>query len=457
MAAPAGRRRVAAAGALTGALWLATMCLLPLCGFPLLSHPAFRSLTIPSRVVLSGAAGAVLLSAAMTGSVLLDLHWNESLVAGAAVLLACGLRLLLGKERAQPPSAEPADRLTVAAHALSAAAVAIAYLGARSGSATSPDLVFFWGAKAQQFAAARTIDVTFLENAFHRYMHLYYPPFVTNVYAFATMAAGRFPWTAAVLTFPLLLAALAIGLPGLLPRRAAAAWSALAVAAIAYAGIAADVAGNGEMPLLLLETLAVALLVSPDASRASTQLLAGILLAGAVTAKVEGLPFALAACAVFLVRARRPRAPAAARLLLPLVVCLGAWFFFGATRRLFYGYAGEGRMLDLYPARLATVLRLVGAALASTGYALPWLVPLAVLPFAGRPRGAAWIPLGTAAALSGFFVFTYLHRAEDPTLWITWSAPRIFMSVAMLLVIAAASNASGPSTPTRSRAAPSPR
>jgi hypothetical protein len=445
---------------LTGALWLAALCLLPLCGFPLLSHPAFRRLSIPSRVVLSGAVGAVLLSAAMTGSVLLDLHWNESLVAGAAVLLAAGLRLLLGKERSQPRPVEPFDVWTLAAHAVSALAVVAAILAVRSDSATSPDLFFFWGAKAQQFAAARTVDVAFLQNFFHRYMHLYYPPLVTNVYAFATMAAGRFPWSAAILTFPLLLGALAAGLPGLLgaqlTRRSVAAWSALAVAAIAYAGMEADVAGNGEMPLLLFEVLAAALLVSAESARPSTQILAGLLLAGAVTAKVEGFPFAVAACALFLVRGPRPRAAATARLLLPMVICLGAWFLFGATRHLFAGYAAEGTLLDLYPARLAAVARLVAGALWSTGYALPWLVPAAALLLAGRPRGAAWIPLGAAAVLTGFFAFTYLHRAEDPSLWISWSAPRIFMPVAALLVLAGACS-SAPGSPTSGRAAPSPR
>ena len=67
-----------------------------------------------------------------------------------------------------------------------------ALLATLGGAATSVDLVFFWGAKAQQFAAARGIDLEFLRNPAHQYMHPYYPPLVSNVFAFATMAAGRF-------------------------------------------------------------------------------------------------------------------------------------------------------------------------------------------------------------------------------------------------------------------------
>jgi len=449
-----------------GGLWLLTLCLLTLCGFPLLAHPAYRSLGFASRVVLSGAVGAVLMSAAMTGAVLVGVHWNETALAVTAVLLAIGLRLAVRGDSGTTPRAESLGMVGAAAVALSVLAIGAALLAAWSASATSPDLVFFWGAKAQQFARARTVDVPFLQDAFHRYMHIYYPPFVTNVDAFATMTVGRFPWTAAILTFPLLVAALAAGLPGLLrhdlSRPAAAAWSALAVAAIAAAGIGADVAGNAEMPLLLFETLAAGLLVSAEARRGAIQLLAGILLAGAVTAKVEGLPFAAAVVALFLAAGvpREERPSAAWRLVLPGALCLGGWFLFGATRRLFVGYGGEGTLFDLHPGRLIVVAGDVGKALAATGYGLPWLVPLAALIAAAasslRVSRRAWIPLGTAAVLTGFFLFTYLDRAEDPALWISWSAARIFIAVAMLLVIAGAC-AGGAAEPTPRSRARSPR
>jgi hypothetical protein len=258
------------------------------------------------------------------------------------------------------------------------------------------------------------------------------------------MTAGRMSWTGATLTFPVLLGALALGLPGALSGRLgaarAAAISALTVSAIAYLGIEADVAGNAEMTLLLFETLAIALLLSEQAAEAPTQLLAGILLAGAAAAKVEGLPFAVTAGALFF--AVRPRgagspAAAAARLFLPAAAVLAAWFAFGATRRIFFGYSGYGRFLDIYPDHLRVVLSAVGRSLAGTGHALPWLVPLACLLLA-LPLSRRWIlPIGTAAVLTAFFLFTYIHRAEDPSLWISWSAPRIFSPIAMLFALAA--------------------
>src|SRR5439155_8560074 len=111
-----------------------------------------------------------------------------------------------------------------------------AWAAAASGAATSPDLLIFWGTKAQAFAAARTIDASFLRKPLLQYLHPSYPPLVTNIYALAATAAGRFPWGAATLTFPLLLTALAMSLPGLLrlsvPRSSAWASSALIITAL---------------------------------------------------------------------------------------------------------------------------------------------------------------------------------------------------------------------------------
>ena len=52
----------------------------------------------------------------------------------------------------------------------------------------------------------------------------------------------------------------------------------------------------------------------------------------------------------------------------------------------------------------------------------------------------AWLPLGTAATLALFFVFTYLHE-PDPRLWIGWSAARIFSPLIPLVTIACVSAA----------------
>ena len=446
---------------MSGLLWLASFLLLGLAGLPLAAHPAFARFPVATRLIFAGAAGAALVSFVMTVAALLAIPWSVWWLVPAGALLAAILRLLL-------PSAQPSDQsrrvemsnrqgaasifrhfdistfTPTAAGALSAIAVAAAWIATFAGAATSPDLLFIWGPKAQQFATARGFDATFLRDAFHEPMHADYPPLVTNLGAFASMTAGRMSWTGATLTFPLLLAALALGLPGTLSGRlgrgGAAAIAALTVCAMAYLGIEADVAGNGEMTLLFFETLAVALLLSDSAGDRATQLLAGLFLAGAAAAKVEGLVFAVTAAGLFLVarpEAARPVFAAAARLLLPAAAMLSAWFAFGASRRIFFGYSGYGRFLDLHPDHLGAVLSALGRSLAGTGHALPWLVPLACV-LVALPLSRRWIlPIGTAGVLSAFFLFTYLHRPEDPSLWISWSAPRIFSPVAMLLSLAA--------------------
>jgi hypothetical protein len=447
-----------------GGAWLAVFLLLPVAGWPLLSHPGFARFSTPARIVLAGGVAALLLSFAMTACALFGLAWREIPLLVAAALLAGAIRGLLPGDAAHQPKRERAAAPTVAAALLSFLAVLAALAATVSAAATSPDLLFFWGAKAQEFASARTVDAAFLGSPLVGYMHPYYPPLVTNLYAFATMTAGRFSWTAATLTFPLLLAALAVGLPGVLGstfrRAAAAATSALAVAAVAYLGIEAEIGGNGEMPLLLFETLAVAVLLSPEAGSAPAQVLAGLLLAGAATAKVEGLPFAAAAAALFLLArpdAARPFWKSAARLVVPTVVALGAWFAFGASRSLFHGYTEYGKLVTLYPDHWRSVFRAMLTTLAGTGHGLPYLVPLLCLLFSGRLRRPSLLPLGTAAALLAFLIFTYFHREGDPSLWISWSAARVLSPVAVLLALAAPPSRPDPDGSTREGNSPRPR
>jgi hypothetical protein len=131
---------------------------------------------------------------------------------------------------------------------------------AATGGTSSPDLVFFWGAKAQRFASREPWTSSSWQ-PFHMFIHPYYPPLVTNVYALASMVAGRLVWMAAVLTFPLLLGGLALGRQASsgAPRRVRRAYSALAVAAT-IRRTESDVGGSGGMPLILFESFAIALL-----------------------------------------------------------------------------------------------------------------------------------------------------------------------------------------------------
>jgi len=429
-----------------GYLWLASFAILPLVGAPFLGHRAFRGFGILCRTVLAGGVGMVLLSATMTVWALAGWRWGPVLVlASAAVAFA-----LRGLVRSHLPL--PARRgegrgegrsLTGIALTVTAISVLAALAATIAARSTSPDLLLFWGPKAQQFASAGTIDTAFLSAPHLEYLHVYYPPLVTNVFAFGAIAAGRFPWGAATLTFPLLLAATAAGLAGILradaPAPRAAAASALVICALGLAGIASSVAGNAEPFLLFFEILGVALLLTPAARSDAGKLLAGLFLAGAAAAKVEGLPFVLAVVVLFLLldrSAARPLARSALLLLAPTIVSIGAWLAFGATRRVFFGYKGYGHSLEFHWDHLSAVVSAIGIALWRVGYALPFAVPILVL-LATRPKDRrVFLPLGVAAALSVFLVLTYLQSTQDPRLWISWSAARTFSPVTALVALA---------------------
>lgn len=445
-----------------GYLWLASFIAFPLVGLPFLKHPAFRRLGLACRVVLAGGVGMVVVSWTMTIFALAGVRWGPLvLLVSAAAALALrfspsppggkgrGEGLTSPSSRGGPGRGE--GRSSILALSIIAISILAAFAATLAARSTSPDLLLFWGPKAQQFAAARTIDAAFLSAPFLEYLHVYYPPLVTNVFALGAMLAGRFPWGAATLTFPLLLAATAVGLAGVLradaPRSAALSTTALVVSALSLLGIHASVAGNAEPFLLFFETIGLALLVTPIARSVEGQLLAGLFVGGVAAAKVEGLPFLAAAVVAFFVvepTARRAVVPTLLRLLGPAIVSVGTWLAFGATRKLFYGYQSYGRFFEIHWEHLTSVLSGFGTAFWSAGYALPLLVPLVVfLATRGKTRRAL-LPLSVAVALAGFFTFTYLHSETDPKVWIGWSAARVFSPLTALLALAAHCSRSAP-------------
>jgi hypothetical protein len=429
-----------------GYLWLASFACCPLTGWPLLAHSSYRRFSFPARTGFAFAAGAVLISSWMTVLAVLGVSWNPILLVLLASATSLALRRLLivepapDRARLDEPEGGAVEKLALG---ISGISMLVALVATASSAATSPDLLLFWGAKAEAFAAARTIDASYLRNPYLLYMHPSYPPLVTNLFAFATQVAGRLPWGAASLTFPLLLAVLGFSLPGALrlgvPRRIAWVASAFVVSALGFLGNDVDVAGNADPWLWTFEILAMALLVSSAARSEGIQLLAGLLLAGAVTAKVEGLLFALACLLLFLLLRRKEIRIGRALVLLavPSTVSLGAWFFLEAIRHVFFGYEQYGRFLDVHWDRLPLVLSSIGNVVWSGGWALPYLLPIGALLLASARTRFPWLPIGVSLALSVFFVFTYLHGDPDPSEWIGWSAGRIFSVISALLAIAA--------------------
>ncbi len=433
----------------SGFFWLASLLAFPVAGAPLLLHPSFRRYGASARAVFAGAAGAFAITLVLVLATLAGWPWRLLPVVLVGTALCLLLRLVL-------PPVVPGNPVRSAggtpgpvgwsALAIIVLALAAATAAAASASATSPDLLLFWGPKAEAFSAARGFDPEYLGDPLHRYQHVSYPPLVPAVYAFGAIAAGRFPWMGPVATFPLLLAALALALPGTLARfasrRDALVATAMIVASAGFLGDSLDIAGNADPALLLFEILAIAVLMGAPKGEPAPELLAGVLLGAAAAAKVEGLPFVLAAGSFHLLRRGGPGLVSTVgrgvRLFGPSAAFLGAWFAFGAMRGLFRGYESYGPLLEIHGSALPVALRTIATSLASAGWALAWTIPLAALLMAGRGvrSSNAIFPAAVAATLGVFFLFTYIHLA-DPTLLIGWSAGRIFMIVSCLLVLAA--------------------
>ena len=78
-----------------GYVWLAAFLVFPIVGAPLVKHPAFRVFGLPTRAVLSGGVGMVVLSWTMTAFSVLRLRWGPVVVlvsAALAFVLRCTLR-----------------------------------------------------------------------------------------------------------------------------------------------------------------------------------------------------------------------------------------------------------------------------------------------------------------------------------------------------------------------------
>jgi hypothetical protein len=435
---------------LAATLWLLGLLPLAIVGAPLMLHPSYRFLKPATRVVLSGAIGAVIVCWLMVLESLVSVSWNLWLLGGLGALCAGALRILVRNEEnaciPTPPAGSVAQRgrspklMRVASLATACAIVAVG-LCTLAGRTASPDLLYHWGPKAQQFASARAIDVAYLKSPFLDYMRPDYPPLVPTTYAWATMMSGNFSWDAAVWLFPVLLALTAISIGGLMElrlgslRRACA--RALMVAVIAVIGIASIFGGIAEMPLLFFELSAVALLIFGRG--APCELLAGLCLAGAAATKVEGTVVAFSTVLAYAVlRARRgERLRALLRTGLPPTVILTTWLLFGNRANLFHAYSGYGPLLEIHWRRLPGVL--AGVARAAPGSSvLAFLLPLVLLLTVRRWTRPLLVGPAIAILLFAFLVFTYLHGGFDPQEWIGWTAARVLSPIPALLTLTVA-------------------
>lgn len=424
--------------------WILATALLPLAGAPLLCRAVYRPFPPVVRILLAASTGAVLVSLTMTVLSTVHILWRVPLILACAALGSWALSLLTNPQRLKDELVRyDGNSPSVGARAMNIAAVLAALAATASGACASIDYFIFWAPKAQAYQAARGIDASFLGAHFHEYLHVCYPPLVTNIDAFLATAAGKFSWFAPTLAFPILLAALVLLLPALCQGATtptdADATTALVVAVLAVIGIRTNIAGNGDMPLFFFETTGIALALRRDAQAPAIQVLMGIQLAGAASAKVEGLPFAIAAILLFgLTRAHlfSSRSFNAVRLFLPLAAVVASWSIFGFSHRLFTSYSEYGPFFVVYWNHWWLIWLSLLIAIASVAWGLPFVVPLLPLAAARPLPRAALIPLGASAAVLAFAVFAYLHMKEDPSNWIATSAPRLLAPCAVLVCLA---------------------
>lgn len=337
------------------------------------------------------AAYAVLLTVAM----IVVPHWNPWLFLAAAIPL--------GAPAARRLYRRPPGRRSI----LSAVPVLLFAYAALTAQITSPDLLFFWGSKAQHFAIARQIDAGFLAAPEHRLMHPDYPPLVPCVWAAALMLFGRFSWFGALFTSVVALAGIA-----------ALAGNSAIVAIAAFGLAVTQSAGNADAVLLLFVTLALV---------AESDLAVAIALAGAVLTKVEGAFFVILYLLAFPKRIRAGIAPA---------IALGIWIAFAASHGLLQSYAGRGYG-PFSLAHLGLVVATVVRAASYHSFYAPWIAAIALI-VASRARLRDVAPhLFIAGAFVLVIIATYLHDVSNVRAWISSSANRVLLTPLLVLALAA--------------------
>ena len=424
---------------MTGLVFLAAFAALPIVGAgPILSR---RLSWLPFGFAVTSAAsvGAVILGAEMFVSTLVGLRWTLGLLLAApAIAIAVALR-----RRGTSPSQTgplPPSRMTPAAFGMlgiAAAAVAVVAYAAMTARITSSDLLLFWGAKGEQFGLAGRIDYDFLGRADHLLMHADYPPLWPCLYAFATMAAGRFAWGASLATLPFFLALGTVSMWSIGRRRLGALEAAgLAAAFAAMFGfllLEGLTAGNADAPLLFFEALTLCLLVFAR-EEPGVFLLAGIALAGAAWLKLEGIAFGWAVIAAAAVTIRPFSARKLAPLALPPLVAYGAWMIFCRTHDLLDTLGKHTWVLTGERFR-SIALGMVRAASMESSY-LPWVL-VALLFAVRRPGRAAVFAVLVAALIAAFDGGFYLAAGSDPAVWIAMAGMRTLMTPLLALLLAA--------------------
>jgi hypothetical protein len=416
-------------------VWLLGFASASLFGLALWRLRGVAALDLGARIAVAFAGGAVFTAALMFLFSVAGIEWSRVTI--GVPLTAVAVAALWWRRGGINPSASEGAGGNGSGRTFGvvlAVILLITLYGIATARETCGDLLYFWGPKAQAFAAAGKLDAQFLGWQHHYLMHPDYPPLMPLIEAWASIVAHRFSWWGALLTMPLLLLLAALALRGFARGRlgpARAGWFAMLLAALlAHTFAVGMVAGGGDPLLVFFETVAVAALTFDDSR--DTHLVAALALAGAAWTKVEGAAFVVVVLLAYAIARRclRPLLLLAA----PAALLLGAWIAFIRYEHLVdqYGRAGEKLHLQLLGGVLTQIARYVDY----KSWYLPWVAVLAPLAF-GRNWLRAAFPLLVAGGTFASAVYFYLHN-PDPWWWISSSAERVFLTPLACLAVAAA-------------------
>lgn len=362
-----------------------------------------RELRADAQAAVWFATGLVTLTVEMLLFTLVGVKWNA--LALIALPVAVAIPRLRGFASLRP------SRHRLSFLILTALALAVFACAILSAAATSGDFIFFWGTKGQRFAQQRMLDAAFLRDPQHAVMHPEYPPLVPLYYAWTMLGAMELDWFGAMSSALLFLALATAAISGFTRSDSLAG---LFVSLFGYLSVRNSVAGNGELPLLLFEAIALgALLIGADSA-------AAIALCGAVLTKIEGGVFAVIVIAIL---GRRWRVA------VPPLVTLAAWLLFAKTGGLLA--TSDPR----YAFSFAHVLPAAGQLVREMSFGvwyLPWIAVAAV--FAQGGFRASVRHLLAALLFLIFMAATYAR----PEAHMEWSAQRVLLTPLLLAFCGAA-------------------
>jgi hypothetical protein len=387
-----------------------------------------RRLDLGARIVVAGAAGALVVPIVLALLTISGIEWTRAIVVIAlAIVTGAGLAAIRGK---RPLPQRRAGRAAMAAIGVIAMVVIYGLLTARMSAG---DLHFFWGPKSILFFQAGGVKLSVLESTIHRYMNPDYPLLLPLLYSWSQIVSRQFSWWAA------LLAAGTFVFGSVIVLRSTSGDNAVAVfmaAALGYTVARSYAAGAAEPLLLLFETLTLCALVFIEDER-TQMILATLGLAGAAATKIEGATFAIAVVIALLVVKRDLKR--AVLIGAPAGFVVAGWLWFVTAYDITIVYHG-GMMpifLEVIPQTLVEIVKAAQYGI----YWLPWLAAVALIA-AGSPRRTA-LPIAVTILTTAAAVFFYIHT-PDPRWWIASSAPRVLLTPLCCLLIAAAASRPGP-------------